>query len=82
MKDGSFDPIIIDDNIVSVLLRGRLNDDRIVDIIGYNIELGKFDCHDGITRCTQDFKTFYVSRAEMEDIALEMKYLNESREKG
>lgn len=82
MKNGSFDPIIIDDETVQVLMRGKLLDDRIVDIIGYNIELGKYDCYDGITRTNKDFKTFYISRNEMSEIGMEMKFLNENREKG
>ena len=67
---------------MKVLLRGKLfEEDRIVDIVGYDLELGKFDCHDGVTRTPKDFRYFIIPTKEMENIGKYVSELNEKRAK-
>lgn len=64
---------------MKTLLRGKLaGTDIFVDIIGYDLELGKFDCHDGVTRTPDDFRYFVIPCDEMKTIN---KYVSELNEK-
>lgn len=67
---------------MKTLLRGKLaNSDIFVDIIGYDLELGKFDCHDGVTRIPDDFRYFVVPCNEMKEINKYVSELNETKSK-
>ena len=67
---------------MKVLLRGKLfEEDRIVDIVGYDLELGKFDCHDGVTRTPDDFRYFIIPTNEMKNINAYVSELNEKKSK-
>lgn len=60
---------------MAVVLRAGLTDKSTIDITGYDLELGKFDCTDGKTRVYDDFMYFIVPKDEMKEIV-------ESFEKG
>lgn len=49
-------------------MKAKLKDGNIVNIFGYDLQLGKFDCDDGITRVTDDFEQFIIPESEMESI--------------
>lgn len=61
------------------LIRGGLISGRTVDITGYDLELGKFDCSDGITRQYNDFEYFILPKSEMRSISNKIFVLNESK---
>lgn len=67
---------------MKTLLRGKLaGTDIFVDIVGYDLELGKFDCHDGVTRVPDDFRYFVISSEEMKNINSYVSELNEKKSK-
>lgn len=51
-----------------VLLRGGLESGSMMDIYGYDLALGRFDCADGQTRGLDSFKFFIWPREEMKDV--------------
>lgn len=53
---------------MSILLRAGLVNKDTIDIVGYDLELGKFDCSDGKTRVYDDFSYFIVPKEEMKEI--------------
>jgi hypothetical protein len=55
-----------------VLLRAGLKNGKTIDITGYDLELGKFDCSDNITRGFGHFDYFIVPISEMEDLSREL----------
>ena len=63
------------------LIRGGLISGRTVDIIGYDLEMGKFDCSDNITRQYSDFDYFILPKDEMKEISEKIARLNEERPK-
>lgn len=82
MNNGSFQPIIVEGEEMKTLLRGKLaGTDIFVDIIGYDLELGKFDCHDGVTRTPDDFRYFVIPCDEMKTINKYVSELNEKKAK-
>lgn len=60
------------------VLRGAFLNDKTIDITGYDLELDKFDCSDGFTRSTKDFKYFVIPADEMKEISNKMHRLIES----
>lgn len=67
---------------MKTLLRGKLaGTDIFVDIVGYDLELGKFDCHDGVTRTPDDFRYFVIPCNEMKAINAYVSELNEKKTK-
>ena len=46
---------------------------RTIDIVGYDLDLGKFDCSDNNTRVLEDFEYFIISASEMENYTLKGK---------
>lgn len=50
------------------VLRAGLTNKDTIDIIGYDLDLGKFDCSDGKTRVYEDFSYFIVPKNEMIEI--------------
>ena len=54
-------------SLKTLLRAGLLNKDTI-DIVGYDLDLGKFDCSDGKTRTYEDFSYFIVPKNEMKEI--------------
>lgn len=61
------------------LIRGGLISGRTVDIHGYDLELGRFDCSDGVTRQFNDFEYFILPKSEMKEIADKISKLNENK---
>lgn len=53
---------------MSVLLRAGLKNKDTINIVGYDLELGKFDCSDGKTRVYEDFSYFIIPKNELEEI--------------
>lgn len=49
-------------------MKGVLNNNKSIEITGYDLETNHFDCADGQTRTCDDFKRFTVQRDEMRDI--------------
>lgn len=82
-EDKRYQTIVIEGKNMEILLRGKLNNDNrdIVDIVGYDLELGKFDCHDGQTRVPDDFIYFIIPKDEMKEINKYISKLNEAKSK-
>ena len=53
-----------------VLLRAGLKNKRTIDIVGYDLEQGKFDCSNGETKTFDDFAYFIVPVKEMQHFTL------------
>lgn len=60
------EPQVIDEGNTG--MQAKLKDGNIINISGYDLQLGKFDCDDGITRTTSDFEQFLLSESEMQSI--------------
>lgn len=58
-------------------LYGYTKDKKIIDIIGYDLELGKFDCADNITRPFDEFEKFIISKDELKNISIRLNSLIE-----
>lgn len=63
------------------LIRGGLISGRTVDVHGYDLELGRFDCSDGITRQFNDFEYFILPKEEMKEISEKITRLTEEKTK-
>lgn len=61
----------------SSCLYGYTKDKKIIDIIGYDLELGKFDCADNITRTFDEFEKFIISKDELKNISIRLNSLIE-----
>lgn len=61
----------------SSCLYGYTKDKKIIDIIGYDLELGKFDCADNITRPFDEFEKFIISKDELKNISIRLNNLIE-----
>lgn len=69
-EDKEMIPSIINEvSNMKTVLRAGLNNNKTIDIIGYDLELGKFDCSDGSTKTFEDIKYFIVPKEEMEDVS-------------
>ena len=53
-----------------VLLRAGLKNKKTIDIVGYDLEQGKFDCSNGETRTFDDVAYFIVPVKEMQHFTL------------
>lgn len=53
-----------------VILRAGLKNQKTIDIVGYDLELGKFDCSNGETKTFDDFSYFIVPVEEMKHFQL------------
>lgn len=76
-------PIKIDGGGImsKVILRGQLKSGFTVDVIGYDIELGKFDTFNNKTYTLNDFSFFYIAPNELKDMAEKIKEQCEKRAK-
>lgn len=61
----------------SFCLYGYTKDKKIIDITGYDLELGKFDCADNITRTFDEFEKFIISKDELKNISIRLNNLIE-----
>lgn len=61
----------------SSCLYGYTKDKKIIDIIGYDLELGKFDCADNMTRTFDEFEKFIISKDELKNISIRLNSLIE-----
>ena len=50
-------------------IRAGLTNGNTITINGYDLELGKFDCTDGLTRSFEDFSYFIIPSAEFKMIS-------------
>lgn len=66
---------------MAVILRAGLIGGHTIDIVGYDLELGKFDCSDGYTRTFKDFEYFILPTKELQSIGQRLQTLNEARPK-
>lgn len=66
---------------MTAVLRGCLKDSRTIDITGYDISLGKFDCSDNTTKTFDDFDYFIVPKDEFSIIGDRLNKLEEGRQK-
>lgn len=64
-------------DIDSSCLYGYTKDKKIIDITGYDLELGKFDCADNITRPFDEFEKFIISKDELKNISIRLNNLIE-----
>lgn len=64
-------------DIDSSCLYGYTKDKKIIDITGYDLELGKFDCADNITRPFDEFEKFIISKDEFKNISIRLNNLIE-----
>lgn len=60
---------IIGVNAMNTLMRIVLNSGIVVDIVGYDLEMGRFDAKDGTTYKFEDIKNFTISSDEMKEIS-------------
>lgn len=65
----------------SFLIYGYTKEKKIVDIIGYDLELGKFDCSDNTTKTFDDFEKFIISKDELKNISLRLNNLIENNDR-
>lgn len=54
---------------IPIILRAGLKNGKTIDIVGYDLELGKFDCSDGATKEFESFEYFIVPKDEMSVIS-------------
>lgn len=69
-------PIKIDSKestMKKVLLRAELKSGKTTDIVGYDVDLGKFDCSNDKTITYNDVKTFYVPSEELKEMISKIK---------
>lgn len=69
------------DTMQRVVLRGQLKSGFTVDVIGYDIDLGKFDTFDNKTYVLDDFSFFYITPKELKEVAEKAKEQCEKRMK-
>ena len=50
-------------------MKGVLNNRKKIEITGYDLQLGRFDCEDETTRAADDFKEFILTYEELLDIS-------------
>lgn len=75
-------PIVVKESgMKQVLLRGVLKNGMTVDVIGYDLDLGRFDCTDGKTYVYDDFKIVSMSAVNFEDMIKSFKTNIENRNK-
>lgn len=60
------EPQIVDEG--STNMQAKLKDGKIINISGYDLKLGRFDCDDGVTRTTSEFEQFIIPESEMQSI--------------
>lgn len=74
MSDGVKPIIVNDKRSERTLLRAAFKKDgKTIDIKGYDLDLGKFDCSDKTTRALEEFAYFIVPAEEMESFTLKKK---------
>lgn len=77
-------PIVIengDNNMSKTILRAELKDGKTYDIIGYDVDLGRFDCDGGRTLTYDDVKFFYITPEVLKDIVGTVKVQTETKTK-
>ena len=63
------------------MIYGYTKEKKIVDIIGYDLELGKFDCSDNTTKTFDYFEKFIISKDELKNISLRLNNLIENNDR-
>ena len=66
---------------MAVVLRAGLKNGKTIDINGYDLELGRFDCSDGKTRDFSAFEYFIVPESEFKEISLRLNSVIEKSKK-
>jgi hypothetical protein len=68
-KDSTIKSIIIgDEDMNQIVMRAGLNNKLTIDITGYDLSTGKFDCTDNTTKEIDDFEYFIIPRDELKAI--------------
>ena len=58
-------------------IRAGLTNGKTITIYGYDLELGKFDCVDGVTRSFEDFAYFIIPSEEFQAIGKRLNKANQ-----
>lgn len=77
-------PIILengDKNMTKTILRAELKDGKTYDIIGYDVDLGRFDCDGGRTLTYDEVKFFYITPEVLKDMVGTVKVQTETKTK-
>lgn len=75
-------PIMINQEEImkkKVILRGELKNRKTIGIVGYDLDLGRFDGEDGKTYSYDDFYFLYMRMNELKDIVDTIKKQTETR---
>lgn len=65
-EDNIVMPQVIDDGVT--YMSAKLKNGKNVNISGYDLQLNRFDCDDGVTRTVDDFSEFTLSEEEMRSV--------------
>ena len=68
-ENASFVPQKMSLGVNIMKIRAGLTNGNTITINGYDLELGKFDCTDGLTRSFEDFSYFIIPSAEFKMIS-------------
>ena len=68
-ENASFVPQKMSLGVNTMKIRAGLTNGNTITINGYDLELGKFDCTDGLTRSFEDFSYFIIPSAEFKMIS-------------
>lgn len=68
-ENASFVPQKMSLGVNTMKIRAGLTNGNTITIDGYDLELGKFDCTDGLTRSFEDFSYFIIPSAEFKMIS-------------
>lgn len=67
--------------MTKTILRAELKDGKTYDIIGYDIDLGRFDCDGGRTLTYDEVKFFYITPEVLKDMVGTIKVQTETKTK-
>ena len=67
-ENASFVPQKMSLGVNTMKIRAGLTNGNTITIHGYDLELGKFDCVDGVTRSFEDFAYFIIPSEEFQAI--------------
>lgn len=67
-------PQVIDDGVTQ--MSAKLKNGKNVNISGYDLQLNRFDCDDGVTRTVDDFSEVTLSGEEMRNVMDMLHFFN------
>lgn len=80
LADSKVSQKVIENISMNTLMKVTLKNDIIVDIIGYDFELGRFDAKDGTTYSIDDIKYVRISTEELKELVEDYYKRKEHRE--